>query len=102
MKTKETVSKKVLEAAYKAWKKPYKDTEEFSKLDELLSGSEGGLKNNDINKIINVTYSCMPQYICYYFQKRIINLTKIEKVYLKTIMSQLLVEYYEKYKQSPK
>ena len=40
----------------------------------------------------------MRQYIRYYFQKRIVNLTKTKKADLKTILSPLLVEYYEKSK----
>ena len=40
----------------------------------------------------------MRQYIRYYFQKRIVNLTKTNKADLKTILSPLLVEYYEKSK----
>ena len=40
----------------------------------------------------------MRQYTCYYFQKGIVNLTKTKKADLKTILSPLLVEYYEKYK----
>ena len=39
----------------------------------------------------------MRQYIRYYFQKRIVNLTKTKKAYLKTIISPFLVEYYYKY-----
>ena len=38
----------------------------------------------------------MGQYILYYFQKRIVNLTKTKKADLKTILSPLLVEYDEK------
>ena len=38
----------------------------------------------------------MRQYIRYYFQKRIFNLTKTKKTDLKTILSPLLVEYDEK------
>ena len=73
-KTKETGAKKVLEAADKNKKKTEKDTEEFSKRNELLSGFEGELKNNDINKIINLSDACTGQYIHYYFQKMIFNL----------------------------
>ena len=40
----------------------------------------------------------MNQYICYYFEKRIASLTKTKKAYLKTVLSPLLVEYYEKSK----
>ena len=40
----------------------------------------------------------MPQYIRYYIQKSIVNLTKTMKADLKTILSPLLVEYYEKSK----
>ena len=40
----------------------------------------------------------MRQYIRYYFQKRIVNLTKTKKADLKKILSPLLVEYYEKSK----
>ena len=40
----------------------------------------------------------MRQYIRYYFQKRIFNLTKTRKADLKKILSPLLVEYYEKSK----
>ena len=40
----------------------------------------------------------MNKYIRYYFQKRIVNLKKTKKADLKTIISPLLVEYYEKYK----
>ena len=40
----------------------------------------------------------MRQYIHYYFQKRIVNLTKTKKADLKKILSPLLVEYYEKVK----
>ena len=37
----------------------------------------------------------MRQYIRYYFQKKIVNLTKTKKAELKTILSPLLEEYYE-------
>ena len=40
----------------------------------------------------------MCQYIRYYSQKRIVNLTKTKKANLKTILYPLLVGYYEKYK----
>ena len=40
----------------------------------------------------------MRQYIRFYFQKRIVNLTKTKKAGLKTILSPLLVGYYEKSK----
>ena len=37
----------------------------------------------------------MRQYIRYYFQKKIVNLTKTKKAELKAILSPLLEEYYE-------
>ena len=40
----------------------------------------------------------MRQYIRYYFQKRIVNLTKTKKADMKTILYPPLVGYYEKYK----
>ena len=40
----------------------------------------------------------MRQYVRYYFQKRIVNLSKTKKAELKTILSPLLVEYYEQAK----
>ena len=40
----------------------------------------------------------MRQYIRYYFQKRIVNLTKTKKDDPRKILSPLLVEYYEKSK----
>ena len=75
VKTKETVAKEVLEATDKARKKTKKETEEFSKWNELLSEFKGELKNNDINKILNLSDALMRRYIRYYFQKRIVNLT---------------------------
>ena len=64
VKTKETEAKKVMEAADKSRKKTEKYTEEFSKRNELTSGFEGGIKNNDIRKILNLSDACMRQYIC--------------------------------------
>ena len=40
----------------------------------------------------------MRQYIRYYFEKRIGSLTKTKKADTKTVLSPLLVEYYEKAK----
>ena len=57
-------------------------------------GSEGGLKNNYINKILDMLDAHMRQYIPYYFQKRIVNLTKTKKAHLKIIMYPIIVEYY--------
>ena len=47
VKTKETATKKVLEAIDKDRKETEKETEEVSKRNELLFGFEGDLKNND-------------------------------------------------------
>ena len=96
VKTKETKENKVLEATEKARKKTWKQTEEVNKLNELISGFEGELKNNDINKIFNLSDARMCKYIRSYFKKRIENLTKTEKADLKKIMSPLLVKYYFK------
>ena len=64
----------------------------------MLYGFEGQLKNNDVNNIFNIPDARICQYIRYYYQKRIVNLTKTKKADLKTIMSPVLVEYYEKSK----
>ena len=61
-------------------------------------GSKGSYKN-DTNKIINISDAHICQYIRYYFQKSIVNLIKTKKDDLKTILSPLLVEYYENPKQ---
>ena len=98
MKTKETEAKKVLEATGKSRNKTWKATEEVSKRNELLYWLEGEIKNNDINNILNLSGASMHQYIHYYFQKMIFNLTKTKKADLETIMSPLIVEYYEKFK----
>ena len=45
--------------------------------------------------ILNLSDARMRQYIRCYFQKRIVNLTKTKKADLKTILSPLLMEYYE-------
>ena len=97
VKMEDTVENEFLEAVDKARKKTWKETEEVSKRNELLSGFKGEQKN-DINKILNISDAHMCQYIRYYFQKRIVNLTKIKKADPKTILSPLLVEYYEKAK----
>ena len=76
VKTKETAAKRVLEAAEKARKKTEKEIEEVSKPNEFISGLEGELKNNYINKIFNLSDARMRQYIRYYFQKRIVNFNK--------------------------
>ena len=97
-KSKETAAKKVQEAADKVRKKGEKEAEEASKRNELLSGFEAELKEKDMNNILNLPDARMRLYIRYYFQKRIVNLTKTKKAELKSILSPLLVEYYEKAK----
>ena len=67
------------------------DTEEVSKRNEFLSGLEGVIKDNNIDKILNLSDACMRQYIHYYFQKRVINLTKAKQADLKKILYPLLV-----------
>ena len=97
-KLKETAAKKVQEAADKVRKKGEKEAEEASKRNELLSGFEAELKEKDMNNILNLPDARMRLYIRYYFQQRIVNLTKTKKAELKSILSPLLVEYYEKAK----
>ena len=86
------------EAADKVRKKGEKEAEEASKRNELLSGFEAELKEKDINNILNLPDARMRLYIRYYFQKRVVNLTKTKKAELKSILSPLLVEYYEQAK----
>ena len=97
-KSKETAAKKVQEAADKVRKKGEKEAEEASKRNELLPGLEAELKEKDMNNILNLPDVRMRLYIRYHFQKRIVNLTKTKKAELKSILSPLLVEYYEKAK----
>ena len=97
-KAKEAAAKKVEEAKEKALKKAGKESEEISKRNELLSGFEEELQINGIGDILHLPDARMRQYIRYYFQKKIVNLTKTKKAALKTILSALLAEYYEKAK----
>ena len=63
VKTKETETKKVLEATEKVRKKTEKEPKEVSKRNKILYGFEGGLKKNDINNIPNMSDAPLRQYI---------------------------------------
>ena len=97
-KLKEASTKKAHEAIDKARKKGEKEAEEVSKRNELLSGFREELQKSDINNILNLSDARIRQYVRYYFQQRIVNSSKTKKAELKTILSPLLVEYYEQAK----
>lgn len=94
-KAKEAAAKKIEEAKEKLLKKAGKESEEIRKRDELLSGFEEELQINDVGGILRLSDARMRHYIRYYFQKKIVNLTKTKKAELKAILSPLLEEYYE-------
>ena len=92
---KESQAKKVEEAAKKENKNAAKNVEEHNIHSELLPGFQLELKKNTINEILSLPDIRMRQYIRYFFQKKVVNLSKIKKAELKAIISPLLQQYYE-------
>ena len=88
-KTKDSAAKRVQEAARTAQRKEEKEADEANKQNELLAGFENDLKKGT-NGIILFSDAHIRLYIHYYFQKKVVNLTKTKKAELKSIILPLL------------
>ena len=93
-KAKETAKKKVEEVAEKAKKKTDKAVEENTKRSELMQGFQQELKQKDISDILALADARLRLYIQYFFQMKVVNLSKTKKDELQRILTPLLDEYY--------
>ena len=93
-KAKAVAKKKVEEAKEKAKKKAGKEVDEVNKRNELLPQFEQELQHGDVNRILTMSDKRMREYICYFFQKKVVNLTKTKKDDLKAILSPLLYQHF--------
>ena len=93
-KSEESAKKKKEEAAEKAAKKAGKEAEEITKRHDLLPGFLQELEQNDISGIIGLADSRMRLYIRYFFQEKVVNLSKTKKDKLQEMLRPLLVQHY--------
>lgn len=93
-KAKEATSEKIEEAASSLRKKAENEAEACSKRNEFLPGFEGELKKNDVDGIFSMLNAWMRQYIRFFFQKKVVNLSKTKKAELKAILPPLLEIYH--------
>ena len=93
-KAKGTTKKKVEEAAETAKKKTDKAVEENTKRNELMQGFQQELKQKDISDILALADVWLRMYIQFFFQMKVVNLSKTKKDELQRILTPLLVEYY--------
>lgn len=93
-KSEESAKKKKEEAAEKAAKKAGKEAEEITKRHDLLPGFLQELEQNDISGIIGLADSRMRLYIRYFFQEKVVNLSKTKKDKLQEMLQPLLVQHY--------
>ena len=92
---KESLSKKVEEAAEMAKNKAAKNAEEANKQNEVIPGFQAEIQKHAIDGIISSPDDQMWQYIHYLFKKKVVNLSKTNKVELKIILSPLLEHHNE-------
>ena len=75
-------------------KKVAAEAKEKSKVAELLPGFQRELGESDAAKILTLTDTRLRLYIRYFFRIKVVNLTKVKGVELRSIMSPLLDEHY--------
>ncbi len=92
---KATTVKKVSHSAAKVQKKADEDTEEASKWNELRPGFDKELSTKGLDGILCLPDSWLWQYIYFFFQKKVVNLSKTKKADLKLILSPLLEDHFE-------
>ena len=93
-KTKDSAAKRVEEAARTAQRKEEKEADEANKRNELLAGFEDEIKQKGTDGILLLSNVRMRLYIHYYFQQKVVNLTKTKKAELKAILLHLLKDHH--------
>ena len=93
--SKETSNKKKEEeAAEKAKKKAGREVEEIAKREELLPGFKQELERQNVDVILALSDARMRLYVRYYFQQKVVNLTKAKKNQLQQLLRPLLEQHY--------
>lgn len=92
--------KKEEEEAEKEKKKAEKEVKEAEKRRGLLPGMEQEIEQKSIPAILGLPDTRLREYIRYFFQKKVVNLSKKKKTELQGILSPLLDEHYAA-KESP-
>jgi len=93
-KIRKTAKTQEEEAAEKAQKKAKKDAKEITKRTELLPGFEQEMRENDAEDILKLSNERLREYIRYFFQHNVVNLSKKSKDELKGLLAPLLEEHY--------
>ena len=83
------------EEAERAKKNAEKDANESEKRAQLLPGFQAELLVKDAGGILALSGSRMREYIRYFFQQRVVNLSKTKKVELQEILAPLLQQHYD-------
>lgn len=86
--------KKEEEAAEKAKKKAGREAEEIAKREELLPGFKQELERQNVDVILALSDARMRLYVRYYFQQKVVNLTKAKKNQLQQLLRPLLEQHY--------
>ena len=92
--TKDSTAKRMEVAASIAQRKEQKQVDESNKQNEMFAGFEDELKQKGADGIFLLSDACMRLYICYYFQQKVVNLTKNKKAELKEILLPVLEHHH--------